>query len=780
VLGAGRPSPPTVRQRWTFAPRGDPPAGRDDLARWGSRLDDALRAGHGIGATIVVRFRSGPEAPTELEAEGSTTVRWFERALAPVYDPGQWTRDPRAVATGHGSLSVARRRLLPGEMSGPGGEPGRVARTTRLALSTLPAGIELACRLRPTAGRPARPVGRAGATVLPAASRAHGPGAGSAPRPLPLFVPTGSDGGPLWSAQVEIRTPVEFSPAERRRADAGAESAWIGLDGGGITLQGGAIARAFAPRFLLTTAEVAAVLPPKDARPLGSPNGGAEGEGLPLGRTVAGTVVRSPVEPAQGRHLAILGETGMGKSSLLVGVAVRAARAGSLVLLDPLGETAREVRDQLGLGPDRLRFISARDPTAPTLNALEGAGAHGGIDAVRSERRLADLVHALRRVRSGRYADASFWGPRLEEMLARALRAAAAFPEGTLADAHTLLTTSGLTRRTAPPGGEEPLRELAERIRERPEDADGARRLLHEVVRNPTLARMLCARAPTIGAEEFVRPRHVVIVSGDAAEVGESTARYLLAVCLALVWSELLAAPTADKRFVLLDEAQWFAHESLSEMLRLARRRNVHTVLATQSIASLPEVVRESVWTNVADFVTFRGLPEEAREFARAAPGVPAERLLALPRGEAAVLIGKGSSVAWVRTARIPRAGAPRAPPPTTAPGSPLAGDVGPPTDADGPDPADPEEALLGWLRGRAEVEPRAFSVPLVELRARSSDGGASLRRLGARLGRAGAIRRADSDADGPVWWVDPAQLRAVGEAGHAAPGDGSSNPQPS
>lgn len=586
---------------------------------------------------------------------------------------------------------------------------------------------------------------------------------------------------------MELRLPVSVEDRERRTAIAAAEAAWRRLDDVGLSFSGGSLARLVASPTLLSSEELLAVLPGRDGG-LQDALAPASGPiGIPLGRTSAGTVVSAPIEAGQGRHLAILGETGMGKSSLMVALAVRAAERGGIVVLDPLGETAREIRAELGPENDRVRFVSAAAKDAPTLNALDGCGVGTDVDTVRSERRIADIVHALRRVRSGRYADSSFWGPRLEEMMTRAVRAASAFPDGSLEDAHTLLSTYGLTRRAAPPASEEPLRELAQRIRERPEDADGARRLLHEVVRNPTLARMLCARRPTIRAADFVAPGEILLVSGDAGEVGESTARYLIAVYLALVWSELLVGERPTKTFVFLDEAQWFAHESLGEMLRLARRRNVHTLLATQSVASLPESVAEAVWTNVADFVAFRGLPEEAREIGRTAPGVTAERLLALPRGRAVALIGKGRVVSWIRTVRIPPSPdrAPTRRPPVAKRGS----------GADEPSPIltagcvgrTPSElgtpgALLEWLgeRARSIEEGALLRVSLDELRRRSGGDADAVRRLGAELGRRGAIRRSERSPDGTVWWLQPALLPS-GEAGPVRAGSGGSEkPQPS
>ena len=535
------------------------------------------------------------------------------------------------------------------------------------------------------------------------------------------------------------------------------------------------------PWFPLTEEELTYVLPgPADDPPVPSRATHEGGPILPLGRSDSGCVVGPVVEPNQGRHVAVLGETGMGKSATLIAVARKAAAYGGVVLFDPLGETAEGFVDGLESNArrDRLLWVSPERGGAE-INALEGIGDRSG-DPVLSDRRLTDLVHALRRVRSGRY-DSKYWGPRLEEMLTRALNAAAAFPSGTLVDAHTLLATGGRTRRVVPSEAQDAVRELADRVRERPEDAEGARRLLYEVVRSPVLRRMLCEPEPRLHASELVAPGRIAVVSGDASKVGESTARYLLAVYLALVWSELLARSPRSKTFVILDESQWFSHESLAEMLRLARRRNVHVVLATQTIGSLPEGVDAAVWTNVSDFVAFRGSPEEAREFARATSGVSVEDLLALPRGHAAVLLGKGNTVAWVRTVGRPPA-APREwgdeeCVPMTSAESPAPGSssVDPPSAT--------VESVLAWIRSRALLlsPEESLRVDLAELRKSVDPAGRAVREAGAILGRAGAIRSSVRAPAGSAWILDPARIPSAPPvpAGLPDPGD-AEGPQPS
>ena len=515
------------------------------------------------------------------------------------------------------------------------------------------------------------------------------------------------------------------------------------------------------PWFPLAEDEVACVLPGFEGGSALSGGMGRpdvpDGSILPLGRSIEGRVIGPPVEATQGRHLAVLGETGMGKSSTLVAVARRAAKHGGVVLFDPLGETAKSFVAGLS-DQERARLVRV-SPTvgAVGINALEGIGDRE-TDPVLSDRRLNDLVHALRRVRSGRF-EASYWGPRLEEMLTRAIGAAAAVPSGTLSDAHTLLATGGRTRQLVPAEALEAVRELADRVRERPDDAEGARRLLYEVVRSPVLRRMLCERDPSLHAANLVEAGRIAVISGDASVVGESVARYLLAVYLALVWSQLLARPSNPKTFVVLDESQWFSHESLAEMLRLARRRNVHVVLATQTIGSLPEAVAAAVWTNVSDFVAFRGSPEEARELARATSGLSVEEILALPRGHAAVLLGKGNAVAWIRTAgRPPEPEGPPSEPEESreTDGSPSQG-LEPTHDR----PEAKTEEVLDWIRSRSQHQGTddTVRVDLANLRELLDPEGRAIREAGAILGRAGALVSSARSEGRATWTIDLARV---------------------
>ncbi len=756
-LGPDPDAPPRPEFEFRSTPRPAEREPRPEERR--ARVGAAIRAAHGAGITLEWRIRSGAGASPRLWFPSRDGVVWWSRSLLPAYDREGWVAarvlGPRCLAPTGWSATRVREWPLP--LHTPADpEPWVDALQAQLAL--VPEGYELRWQLRPaTLARAPRP---------DAASAALGPpGVVERPRyvtPRPSFARAAEppDLAPAWWCRVALFSNGDREdPATSARVARALESATRCVNGNGLRFRRRNVRRR-PPEFAASESDV------RDSFPVaGHPRGTPRALGpkqLAIGRREDGRPVGVPIEAGQGRHLAVLGETGMGKSSLLTAIARRVARDDGLVLFDPFGDTARAVRAGLsGVPAERIRWIhpgagrglNALRTIAPDASSGSGAG-----------RRLNDLVNALRRVRESRFVTGGFWGPRLEEMLGRALHAAATLPGGTVLEAHALLAAEGRGFRQVPPESMEPVRALAERIRSRPEDADGARRLLFEVVRDDDLVRLLCARDEAFTASDLVGPGRIVLLAGDAPLVGETTARYLLSVFLALVWAELLARPSPAKTWVVLDEAQWFAHEALAEMLRMARRCDVHVVLATQAVGSLPEPVREALWTNVADLVVFRGAPADAREIARSVRGVTAESILALPRGEAFLLLGKGHQVERVRTARAAAwSGTPRQP----AAGEPTRDDpAAPAVRAAAAEPFG-ETGVRPLL---AALEPRVrdacaigpIRISLRELRAELDPDGGAVRELGSRLSRCGALLSSGRDESGSFWWIEPSRLRRL------------------
>ncbi|MGI0133013.1 MAG: helicase HerA domain-containing protein [Thermoplasmata archaeon] len=763
---------------WEYRPRADrgDPTERESVAR---ALRSSLRVGHGLGAAFAVRWTGGRSSRILVRAAGRTAQRWVRELLIPSFAGGPWTE---AAELTPGPPGARARFALPRvgfsfPVSTRPEEPswGDVLAS---ALPQLRNGVTIDWEFHP-AGPPLGSLGGGGRT---AALEPVPPG--WRPPPVPIPERRAEEGridrafDLRWAARGTVEADDGIDPvAAVTEATTVVGRAVHHPASDGLRFAGRfPLVRPVAPWFVVSEREVLGALPSPWSRLRSSPIVGTSETSVwwigPEGR--AGSVPL-PVDAVNGRHLIITGETGMGKSSLVVRLAVQAARKGAVVMLDPIGDTAERFLATLPTSARaRATWVSpARSPVG--LNALRPfpRGRESGADP---ERAVQDLVHALRRVRSQRFPDVTFWGPRIEESVTMALRAATHYPEGTLETAARILERADHPGGSVPEAARPSVAALRDRVVHRPEEVDGARRLLSEIVGSPSLCRLLCEPHPRWSFSEALRPDGITVISGDAALAGEATARYLLAVHLALLWSAVVLRPLPRKTFVFLDEAQWFAHESASEMFRMGRRFNLHLVLATQALGSLPEALRDAALTNSADMVLFRGSPVEARDVARWAPSLPPERMLSLPQGHAAVLVDKGRMVEWAVV-------------PALRPSSMGTVDLteiaarswasygidGPtmaavPTSVDGPSaaPGSPDRTSRGGGDGPsrrrvlvllASVPPGTMAgeilrVPVNFLRDEADPGGKVVRQIGRDLRAAGILDHAARADGGKVWSV--------------------------
>ncbi len=699
-------------------------------------------------------------------------ARWLARALGLSYGRGQWIR-----VEASSRCDTSRERLFGisnGSDATPfasGNDNGSFVDTLGTVFAQISSETRLTWRLQPIRGTPSP------ADVL-------------TPPPFePIRVPEGLRLAPLaegersrrsrwearahsvlWTSSVEVSTPEGPVSVEELHRVARLIEVALHAEGDRGLRFGRPIPflRSTAPQFLLSEREVAGLFPSPDfpihSAPVLAP---PVGRGWFIGVNFEGRPCRLALPSREGRHLALIGQTGMGKSSLIVRLALQATRTGGVVLLDPLGDTGRRFLRRLpATEAARVRWISPVDSPIG-INALSGLRG-GKDDEALVDRRTFDLVDALRRVRASRYLDSPFWGPRIEETVTHALRAAASFPEGTLVEAHRLLESAAHLSRGIPEEARARVAELRARVLERPEEVDGARRLLGEITSSTVLRKFLCDPASEHGLAPLVRDDRIVVLCGDAPQVGENVARYLLGVYLALVWAEILARPTPSKLVVILDEVQWYANESLAQMFRLGRRFNLHVIVATQGVRSLPDALREAVLTNVADFVLFRGSPDEAAEFSRWFRSFAPEDLLGLPPLQAVLLRGRGEEIEWVRTEsglshedsqrdslddfraspsvrENPRKTESLSPTPSLAPTEASAVGIGNEWTTD--------DLLLVLSVGLAsERSANLARVPLSSLRAEFDPAGRTVRALGNRLRKAGLLQRTGRDQLGSFW----------------------------
>jgi DNA helicase HerA-like ATPase len=761
----------------------------DEAQHFAVRLRRTLRAAHGLGIAMRLRWLSGTVHPVVLRVSTPTGIRWVQHGLSSAYELGQWqateSPDPADDSTPSRIISLGGDVELP--LPVPQDEPPW-SETVLAQLRISHTGLAVEWDLLPDPGFPSpyfwldpssAPTPREGRVL-------------SLPEREIRDRREARRTGLRWRVLGRIRFtgPREFRdlvPSFARLIETASH-----LDGGNrlVCHPARSLLARFLPSPVFSEAEVAGLFPPAAAVESVSPSHESGDVRLWLGKDLTGTPVGLPLNPAEGRHLLVLGETGMGKSSLAVRLAWQAARWGSVVLFDPIGDTAREFLAGIpGVRTSHVSWVSPDSPGFKISLLSEIASLPEGGEA-RRERLIADVVVALRRVRAGRYAESTFWGPRLEEMLFQALRAGSRWPGASLAVAERLLTPEGLGLKNVPDNARDAVAEVRRRIEQTPQDGDGARRLLAEITHSEVLRQMLDATPANWKITSAVAPARITVISGCAPQIGESASRYLLAVFLALVWNAILERERPSKAFVVLDEAQWYAHDSVVQMLRLGRRFNVHVWAVTQSLRSLPEVVRDAFTTNSADLVLFRGDPVDARDVSRWVPQIAPDRLLRMPRGEAAVLIGKGAESRWVKfsppvrgrevaeqsLARFAGLDDP------AAPGIQCSGVGAPMAESEELPTRPPRAETRSFLEGLARlIDPRQdrpqITVGLAQLRDQwPEDPALAQRRVrdgGRLLASAGAILRIGKNEQGTYWILSRVRLAELlgSDSGPYAPG---------
>ncbi len=759
-----------MERHWSFRSAGGVSQDRNGPERFVRGLEQALRVaprGHGV---LRLSLETGPKGRLILSADGPELVDWARGAILPAYPVNRWRETREGPATG--PLERIGRAFPDPAGPFPSLQDGALAWLDLVLGQTpcLPAGFTLELAMEP-GGYGATGRGRPGGPLVPQPPGFRVPAS-------PLAARTIADRleerrlGAVWALRVRLlrRESPGFDPSDAAARLADLIASASHRDGGsGIELRAAGRWRSrTVPAILLSASELSMVFPGVTALFLPLPLAGVEdNRPLTLGPGPSGRVARLWMARDEGRHLLILGETGMGKSTLLVRLAARVSRDAGLVLLDPVGDTGRRFLDGLPRSGNPPIWVSpVRSPVR--INALAPTRGEAVGGAVAIDRAIDDLVNALRRVRSQRFGETPFWGPRIEETARGALRVARALPGGTLVEAERLLDRPGPRPHGIPEGVRAAYEALRERALERPDEVEGARRLLGEIADHPLLRSMLCDPEARTTIDRWIAPGQVTVITGDASEIGEAAARYLLAVYLALLWPALCARPDRSKVVVALEEAQAYAHESAAEMLRLGRKTNVHVWLATQSLASLSDPLAEACRTNAADLVLFRGAPSEARELHRWVPSVTEEMLLSLGRGEALVLSGKGEELQWLHLGWARRdpgegpgsvpAGLTDVPPNRAAPAGPSSADAA-------RDPAESDPGVLRIVRTLATealAQPglRELVVPLARLRHLVGDDERAIRSLGAELGREGLLIRSRDGPEGRQWVLDAERLR--------------------
>ena len=356
------------------------------------------------------------------------------------------------------------------------------------------------------------------------------------------------------------------------------------------------------------------------------------------------------------RHLFVLGQTGTGKSTLLLKLAVEDLKAGNgLAFFDPHGDAARELINHIP--PERMRDVVYLRPAD-----RERAFGYNILDRVADQ----DKDRVTQEVVSTfRYRWADSWGPRMENIFKHTVRAILDVP--TRHGGPTLLSVPFMLHRA------DYRRYVLKHCQSRAvvdffayEFASWNQRQQSELVQpilnkvdqfllSDTVRNVIGQAQSTIDLDYMMNHRKVLILDLDKGAIGSDDANTIGSL---LVTGFQLAAMrrsslTPEQRtpfYCYLDEFHSFTTGSFASILSESRKYALGLVLAGQYCDQIENPqVRASVFGNCGNFCCFRVGHKDAELIAPTLER-PTAQLEDLPTGQAAI---KWLEAGQPRTARI-------------------------------------------------------------------------------------------------------------------------------
>ena len=369
-------------------------------------------------------------------------------------------------------------------------------------------------------------------------------------------------------------------------------------------------------------------------------------------------LVRLPITDAV-YHTHLLGPTGVGKSTVLLSLALADAAEGrGLLLLDPKGDLATDFVARLP--QERAADVVVLDPTNPCPVGFNPLAGPPELAVVTAEAGLGVLAELFR----------DSWGIRTADVLSAALLTLARIPQATLVWLVPLLTNPAFRRRVLALAPPDPLGTdvfwqgyEAKPVRTQAVEVAPVLNKLRQLMLRPGLRAMLGQAQPRFGLTDLLERRRIVVVNLNQGLFGAGAARLLGTLLVAQLWQNLLArqAHPAERRQIVsvyIDEVQAFLAGlpgSLADALAQARSLGAAFHLAHQYRGQLSAEMMQAVESNTRSKVYFALSATDAAAAARLAPELEAADFQLLAQYQAyATVIHQGRRSGWFSLATRP------------------------------------------------------------------------------------------------------------------------------
>lgn len=321
----------------------------------------------------------------------------------------------------------------------------------------------------------------------------------------------------------------------------------------------------------------------------------------------------------RGRHMYVIGKTGMGKSTLLENMAIQDIRNGEgLAFIDPHGSAvetlleyipANRVNDVVYFAPFDLEHPIA-------FNVMEDVGY--------DKRHL--VVSGLMATFKKIWIDA--WSARMEYILSNTLLALLEYPGATLLGVNRMYTDKSYRKKVIdnvkdPVVKDFWIKEFNQYTDRYTQEATPAiQNKIGQFTSNPLIRNIIGQPHSSFDIRTLMDERKILIINLSKGLVGDTNMKLLGSMITTRIFLGAMSradlSPTELKKsprfFFYVDEFQNFANETFAEILSEARKYNLNLIIAHQYVEQMEEEVAAAVFGNVGTTVAFRVGPFDAEK----------------------------------------------------------------------------------------------------------------------------------------------------------------------
>jgi hypothetical protein len=319
----------------------------------------------------------------------------------------------------------------------------------------------------------------------------------------------------------------------------------------------------------------------------------------------------------RGKHIYVIGKTGMGKSTMLENMAIQDIQNGEgIAFIDPHGSTAEKLLDFVPYNRiNDVIYFAPFDVDNPVgFNVMEDVGY--------DKRHLvvSGLMGALKRI----WVDA--WSARMEYILQNTLLALLEYPDSTLLDVNRMLTNKNFRAAVVEKITDPIVKEFwtvefqTYTDRYTQEATPAIQNKIGQFVSNPLIRNIVGQPKSTFDLRKAMDEKKIFIVNLSKGRMGETNASLLGSMLTVKIYLAAMSraeeSPSRMARlprfYFYVDEFQSMMNDAFADILSESRKYKLALTLANQYIEQMEEKVREAVFGNVGTLIVFRVGPFDA------------------------------------------------------------------------------------------------------------------------------------------------------------------------